>query len=125
MAIWQTILPQNAFHWWKNMCHTPKKELGECKCIAALDKIKWNAFLISDIFDVLPGKRLVAADTTPGKRPFIGALDNNNGVVCFDDGTPDYSYMEQYAKNLILRKYKQYLAYLDSKEETVVTLADN
>ena len=32
-----------------------------------------------------------------------------------DDGTPDYEYMEQYAKNLMLRKYKQYLAYLDSK----------
>ncbi len=35
-----------------------------------------------------------------------------------DDGTPDYEYMEQYTKNLMLRKYKQYLAYLDSKERT-------
>lgn len=34
-----------------------------------------------------------------------------------DDGAPDYKYMEQYAKNLMLRKYKQYLAYLDSKEK--------
>lgn len=37
-----------------------------------------------------------------------------------DDGTPDYEYMEQYAKNLMLRKYKQYLAYLDSKERTAL-----
>lgn len=33
-----------------------------------------------------------------------------------EDGTPHYTYMEQYTKNLMLRKYKQYLAYLDSKE---------
>ena len=32
-----------------------------------------------------------------------------------DDATPDYEYMEQYTKNLMLWKYKQYLAYLDSK----------
>ena len=30
-----------------------------------------------------------------------------------DDGTPYYEYIEQYAKNLMLRKYKQYFAYLD------------
>lgn len=34
-----------------------------------------------------------------------------------DEGMPDYQYMEQYAKNMMLRKYKQYLAYLDSKEK--------
>ncbi len=28
-----------------------------------------------------------------------------------DEGMPDYQYMEQYAKNMMLRKYKQYLAY--------------
>ena len=28
-------------------------------------------------------------------------------------GEPDYAYMEQYAKNLMLRKYEQYLSYLD------------
>ena len=29
-----------------------------------------------------------------------------------DDGEPDYDYMEQYAKNMMLKKYKQYLAFL-------------
>lgn len=38
-----------------------------------------------------------------------------------DDSTPDYEYMEQYAKNLMLRKYKQYLAYLDSREKLNTT----
>lgn len=42
-----------------------------------------------------------------------------------DDGTPDYEYMEQYAKNLMLRKYKQYLSYLDSKEKTDTVATDN
>lgn len=30
-----------------------------------------------------------------------------------DDGKPDYEYMEQYAKNMMLRKYEQYLAFID------------
>lgn len=33
-----------------------------------------------------------------------------------DSGEPDYEYMEQYAKNTMLRKYKQYLSYLERKE---------
>ena len=31
-----------------------------------------------------------------------------------DSGEPDYAYMEQYAKNIMLKKYIQYLKYLDS-----------
>lgn len=32
-----------------------------------------------------------------------------------DDGDPDYDYMEQYAKNVMLRKYKQYMTFLEKK----------
>ena len=32
-----------------------------------------------------------------------------------DEGLPDYGYMEQYAKNMMLRKYKQYLVYLEKE----------
>lgn len=179
------------------------KRLGEQKLIPSFQEKRWEPFLIADIFDILPGKRLVAANSTMGTRPFIGALDNSNGVARFvsdinasldknvlgvnyngngmvigfyhpyqcifsddvkrfhlkhhednefvllfmkvvilqqkskfgylykfnsermantrimlpvtDKGVPDYEYMEQYAKNMMLRKYKQYLAYLDSK----------
>lgn len=179
------------------------EELGGYLPVPSIQEMCWEPFLISDIFDILPGKRLVAADSTPGNRPFIGALDNSNGVARFvndtnisvdknvlgvnyngngmvigfyhpyecifsddvkrfhlkhhkdnafvllfmkvailqqkskfgylykfnaermantrimlpvtDDDVPDYEYMEQYAKNLMLRKYKQYWAYLDSK----------
>lgn len=31
-------------------------------------------------------------------------------------GEPDYEYMEQYAKNMMLRKYRQYLAFLEQKD---------
>ena len=33
-----------------------------------------------------------------------------------DSGKPDYEYMEQYAKNMMLRKYQQYLAFLDRSD---------
>ncbi|MFP7696774.1 restriction endonuclease subunit S [Trueperella sp. LYQ143] len=32
-----------------------------------------------------------------------------------DSGEPDYEYMEQYAKNLMLKKYRQYLKYLNQR----------
>lgn len=49
----------------------------------ALKSREWLSFRIDSIFNILPGKRLVAADSTPGDRPFIGALDNSNGVARF------------------------------------------
>ena len=48
-----------------------------------IDSHNWEPFQIDTIFNILPGKRLVAADSTPGDRPFIGALDNSNGVARF------------------------------------------
>lgn len=33
-------------------------------------------------------------------------------------GKPDFEYMEQYAKNMMLKKYKQYLAFIDNKEKS-------
>ena len=33
-----------------------------------------------------------------------------------NSGEPDYEYMEQYAKNMMLRKYKQYLAFLERQK---------
>lgn len=59
------------------------KKLGEYLPVPSIQEMRWEPFLIADIFDILPGKRLVAADSTPGNRPFIGALDNNNGVARF------------------------------------------
>lgn len=35
-----------------------------------------------------------------------------------DEGKPDYEYMEQYAKNMMLKKYEQYLAFIDRQSST-------
>ena len=48
-----------------------------------MDSRQWKSFRIDGIFNILPGKRLVAAASTQGQRPFIGALDNSNGVARF------------------------------------------
>lgn len=37
-----------------------------------------------------------------------------------DSGKPDYEYMEQYAKNMMLRKYKQYLEFINNQNVTEV-----
>lgn len=44
---------------------------------------KWKPFKISELFYLKKGKRLTKADMTPGHVPFIGAIDNNNGVTGF------------------------------------------
>lgn len=35
-----------------------------------------------------------------------------------DSGEPDYKYMEQYSKNMMLRKYQQYLTFLQQRSNT-------
>ena len=37
-----------------------------------------------------------------------------------DAGEPDYAYMEQYSKNMMLRKYKQYLEFINRQNVTEV-----
>ena len=34
-----------------------------------------------------------------------------------DSGEPDYKYMEQYSKNMMLRKYQQYLTFLQQRSD--------
>lgn len=177
--------------------------LGDIVDIPELNKKEWNKFIIDDIFYISPGKRLESHNRTSGDRPFIGALDNNNGIADFvsdrnssldsnvlgvnyngsgmclgfyhsyecifsddvkrfhlknypdgkyvllflkiaiqqqkskfgylykfnaermarqkimlpinNEGSPDYKYMEQYSKNMMLKKYKKYLKYMNEK----------
>lgn len=46
---------------------------------------QWAEFRISDVFEILPGKRLTKADMIDGNRPFIGATDSNNGITAWVD----------------------------------------
>jgi len=47
----------------------------------------WHPFPLNKIFVIKPGKRLTKADMVPGKRPFIGATDSNNGITNFVSNT--------------------------------------
>lgn len=49
----------------------------------SLDEKTWEPRAIQEVFTISPGKRLESRNRKPGKRPFIGALDNSNGVVQF------------------------------------------
>lgn len=65
----------------EELCPVPDDQQMDWKSM--IDSHEWEPFKIDTIFNILPGKRLVAADSTPGDRPFIGALDNSNGVARF------------------------------------------
>ena len=51
------------------------------------NKPLWKEFIIADVFDINPGKRLTKADMKKGKKPFIGASDSNNGLTAFVSNT--------------------------------------
>ena len=63
------------------LCSVPDDQKFDWKSL--IDSHRWEPFRIDRIFNIMPGKRLVATDSTPGDRPFIGALDNSNGVARF------------------------------------------
>lgn len=179
-------------------------DLGDVVEIPALGEKEWREFALGDLFSVGSGRRLETRNKKPGKRPFVSAADNGNGVTGYvandnaskdsnvlgvnyngapciafyhpyecifsDDvkrlhlkdredgefvllffvavfaqqrekygygykfkegrmlrqklmlpvdgkGEPDYEYMEQYVKNAMIRKYSQYLAFLDGRSE--------
>ena len=51
--------------------------------IPDLNKKEWRPCKIDEIFTILSGKRLENRNKTPGKLPFVGALDNSNGISGF------------------------------------------
>ena len=176
-------------------------ELGGIVDIPALEDKSWADFAVDAIFVIQSGRRLENQNKTSGNRPFVGALDHDNGIsgfvsndndskdsnvlgvnyngngmgLCFyhpyecifsddvkrfhlkamsdnpyvllfikvlieqqrgkfgylykfnakrmastrimlpvtDSSEPDYEYMEQYARNMMIRKYHQYIDYLE------------
>jgi hypothetical protein len=48
----------------------------------------WPAFRLGDLFDIKKGKRLTKANMTAGQTPFIGAIDDNNGLTAFVGQAP-------------------------------------
>ncbi len=49
---------------------------------------KWDYFTFSSIFELKKGKRLTKSNMTEGQTPFIGAIDNNNGISGYVGQSP-------------------------------------
>ena len=62
---------------------TTKKNSPLTENNLSLENKTWKEFFIEEIFEIKSGVRLTKNDMQAGKIPFIGALDNNNGVVDF------------------------------------------
>jgi len=54
--------------------HSPTPDLGG---------VKYGLFTFDDLFEIKKGRRLTKANMVPGRVPFIGAIDSNNGVANF------------------------------------------
>lgn len=53
------------------------------KPIALSSPLSWQEYKLSELFVLRKGKRLTKANMAHGTVPFIGAIDNNNGVSAF------------------------------------------
>jgi Type I restriction modification DNA specificity domain len=54
----------------------------------ARQPLSWPWFKMDDLFDIKKGKRLTKAQMVKGRTPFIGAIDNNNGLTTFINRKP-------------------------------------
>lgn len=50
--------------------------------------VKWKNFCLGSLFEIRKGKRLTKANMMTGETPFIGAIDNNNGVTGYVSQPP-------------------------------------
>lgn len=59
----------------------PEFSINDISDYRELKDLEWKLFLISDVCDIKSGTRLTNQDKKIGEIPFIGALDNSNGVT--------------------------------------------
>ena len=60
-----------------------EKQFAKYNEISKLEEMEWDAFKLTDVFKINPGKRLTVSDMKMGNTPFIGASDSNNGITNF------------------------------------------
>lgn len=53
----------------------------------SIDNILWNEYFIEDICEIRSGVRLTKNNQIYGLIPFIGSVDNNNGITNFISNT--------------------------------------
>lgn len=56
--------------------------------VAMGDPMLWSEFTLGSLFVIKKGRRLTKASRTPGKVPFVGASEKNNGITDLNDITP-------------------------------------
>ena len=56
--------------------------------ISLTDPAVWKTYNLGDLFEIKKGKRLTKANMVGGYTPFIGAIDNSNGLTAFIDREP-------------------------------------
>ncbi len=59
-----------------------RENKDECERVT-LDSVTWGEFLISELFTISPGVRLIKENMIPGDMPYVGASAFNNGVTAF------------------------------------------
>lgn len=128
----------------KGFVHNPKKIIaGQCITLnndgdggaglayyqpanMALDS---HVTALVPLFDMSAFSMLFIAKCISGLHGFFGhglSISNPRAkrlrimLPIDDSGEPDYAYMEQYAKNMMLRKYQQYLEFINRQNITEV-----
>ena len=62
-------------------CFNGAERTATTEFVQLTDPPGWSKFELSDLFDIRKGKRLTKARMTEGQTPFIGAVDNSNGLT--------------------------------------------
>jgi len=74
---------------YKNYISKRIRELENTIKVIHLSEKNWGEFEIRKIFEIKAGKRLTKSEMIKGKKPFIGASDNNNGITEYISNTND------------------------------------
>lgn len=64
----------------KSINHKPITTKNIRGCELTLEKINWQEYQLSSLFEIKKGKRLTYDEQTEGNTPYIGAIDSNNGL---------------------------------------------
>ena len=78
---------QKKINAYRNYISQRLSELESSNEIVPLSEKGWEAFEISEIFNINAGKRLTKADMKKGDKPFIGATEYNNGITEYVSNT--------------------------------------
>jgi hypothetical protein len=64
-------------------CFIGAERTASAQSVELTDPPSWSTFELSDLFYIRKGKRLTKARMIDGQTPFIGAVDNSNGLTAF------------------------------------------